>query len=789
MAGYQPGVPREPGMRTPVGDLGAPAKAQQELGAAEAGMGREMETLGLQQEAKNEAERKRLEAAAKAEQAQQDTLRAEDAYNQLRNRQLDLTTGEGGFTTLKGAQAVNQPILKTYSEQFDQSAQEIAAGLANDDQRTLFSRRAAVASLQFKEGILHHVIAENNTYGTQVFNGLVETETRSATDNWQNPASVMTSIERVNAGIKLRAERGGWPDDYANAVRLKEDGGIHNAVISQALASGNIAYAQQWFEDHKEDVDKATAVKLETAVRDGTQRQLSANYTSMLLQAHDSPKALTELEKRVTADQTLDDTRRNALIGQIMGRRETLNNALDRQYDRAERQNDRAQLRQERAISRGVDAIRTNLSYGEPSMQQLEPLITAAKGTPMESEVAGLVNTVNATRQFRMANPIQQETFLTQLRAAARTDPTKVDAQTINTLQGIFDGQQRQLKESGVKFVVQQGLVDPNNPAVAPLDPTKPDTMGKTLPLRLQLARAITDQYGAPMKPLTPEEADAAKATLALGNIDQRRDWFSKLAGATGNDTKGYAAVMAQIAPDQPVLAIAGIAANRRYDAGQGKLVADLMLRGEAILNPPRTADGKPDTGKLLPMPNDAKMRLDFDNTVREAFADNANARSDYYQAARAIYAAKSSTAGDKDTTVLDSDRWQESIRLATGGIDSYNGKRVVLPWGKTLGEFRDGLNDRINLVASNGRLPDGVTPSRLRDLPVQPIGDGRYVFRAGDSVVMEKPAPGKTPRPLVIDFNQAPAWIPSGGMVPTTPTADELGNAKDVYRGRVKQK
>jgi hypothetical protein len=77
---------------------------------------------------------------------------------------------------------------------------------------------------------------------------------------------------------------------------------------------------------------------------------------------------------------------------------------------------------------------------------------------------------------------------------------------------------------------------------------------------------------------------------------------------------------MAQIAPDQPVLAMAGIAANRRYDDGQGKLVADLMLRGQEILNPNRgRRRPKPDKGTLIPMPAEQKMRLDFDNYVRDA--------------------------------------------------------------------------------------------------------------------------------------------------------------------------
>lgn len=742
VATIDPKAPAAPQLRTPIGANDDEARAKMKLGAEEIALGGTIEGMSNAWIANNEAEAKRLSLAAAHEQERQDTLRAEDAYNNLRNRQLDLTTGQGGYATLKGGAAVNQPILKTYTEQFEGAAQEISQGLGNDQQRQLFARRAAVAQLQFKEGILHHVIAENDTYSTEVFKGIVETETRAAVTNWASAPDVNTSVERVNAAVAARAERGNWPAQYTEAVRLKEVGDIHAAVIGEAIATGNIAYAQGWFKDHQAEIDKPTATRLEQAVRDGTQRQKAATYQSMFLQAHDSLPGLSELERRVQADGTLDDTRKNALIGSILGRRDTLNASLDRQ----DAKNERAQARREHQIERSIDRVRGMLAYGEPSMEQLEPLITASRGTALAPEVSALINTANATRQFRFAPAIVQENMLTQLRATARTDPTKVDVQMLNTLQGIYDGQQRQLKESGIKFVVGQGLVRPDNPAVAPLDTSAPQKMA-SLPARLQLARAITEQYpGTPLKPLTPEEKDTAVATLSAGTTAQRRDWFAQLASAAGDDLKGYAAVVAQIAPDKPVLAIAGIAANRRYDDGQGKLVADLMLRGEEILNPPPRADGKPDGGKLLPMPAEQKMRLDFDNTVRDAFAGNPRARSDYYQAARAIYAARSIDAGDKDTTVLNGDRWAESMRLAMGPIENYNGRRTVLPWGMTIGKFKDGLSDRVNLLASAGKLPEGLTPGRLRDLPLEPVGDGKYVFRSGDSVIVESSA---RPHPL----------------------------------------
>ena len=67
-------------------------------------------------------------------------------------------------------------------------------------------------------------------------------------------------------------------------------------------------------------------------------------------------------------------------------------------------------------------------------------------------------------------------------------------------------------------------------------------------------------------------------------------------------------------------------------------------------------------------------------------------------------------------------------------------------------GDFRRGLNDRIEDIAASGRLAQGVTASQLRNLPLHPIGDGRYNFKSGNSVIVDKNG-----QDLVVNFNLEP--------------------------------
>src|SRR5690606_17542964 len=79
------------------------------------------------------------------EQAYADELRVEDAVNQLRERQLDLTLGQqNGFTNVKGRNVLpgqdGQGLSQRYTQQFEDVARELEGTLANDAQKALFRR-------------------------------------------------------------------------------------------------------------------------------------------------------------------------------------------------------------------------------------------------------------------------------------------------------------------------------------------------------------------------------------------------------------------------------------------------------------------------------------------------------------------------------------------------------------------------------------------------------------------------------------------------------------------------
>lgn len=684
-----------------------------------------------------------MQRTIKVEQDRIDHLRSEEAFTKVREQQMNLTAGEqDGFTRVRGSAAVSGKLLETYTRRLDDTAKGIEEGLANDQQRERFRLRyEGIARQQFTNGLLDHLRREGEVYDKEVFDGTVMTELRSVTANWNRPNDVALSLERMTGETRRRAERLGWAPEYTEAVIQQNAGKAHSAIIGQAIASGDWVYAQNWYQEHKQDVDPQTAKQLERVVEDATQKQLTNGYQADFLASRDNPRSLESLERRVLADRDLDDARKNALVGRIQSRAETLAARAERDV-----------ARRERLIGRQITEINsTTLAGYEPNAEQLTQIVSAAKGTDLEADARQAVALANATGRFRIMDPVRQADYLAQLEAEVRKDPGKFDVKWVNAFRSIHESQRRAATEAPVSFAIRQGLVAPDSPAAQPLDLSKPDTLGDQLAARYALGRDMAQKYSVPFKPLNPEEVALVTSTLQNGSAATKSQWFAGLARSSRGDMEGYKAAVAQIAPDDPVTAIGGVYAGRSYQTadgeiviGRGRQVSDLIFSGQSILRPNRKEDGQT-KGGLWPMPKGADektMDTMFRDAEGNAFAGLERVRSDYQQTARAIYAKLTVDAGDSSGT-LNPDRWRQSIKLATGGFTEIKGKRVMLPYGHDEASFRDGLRQRVDALVESGQVTKE-TGQKLRDLPLEMAGDGRYVFRSGDSVVLTTPAYGK---------------------------------------------
>jgi hypothetical protein len=665
----------------------------------------------------------KLESHMKVEQEKADAIRAEEALTALRQRQLDLTYGdEEGFTHKKGSEAVNTNLHKNYREKLADAARALEHQLQTDGAKQKFRSRALFVGQQYEESILRHVTSERKIWEKQTVDGITDVETQAATRQWNDPTAVATSLTRIKGAVENYLATA--PEEERKAEVLKRHQKVHAGVLGQMLVAERYVDAKNYLEQNRQDIDPATAKTVAKTTEDAAQKQLGNAYRAFYLRVQDDPTMLKQLHHVVTNDERLDEARKNVLINQI----QTQQTRLDRKIEIA---NDKAM----RVLQKQIDAVNSATLSGFPqTTENLLPLLSAAKGTELEGEASRALALANATEKFRLATPGAQEATISQAEALIRRDPGKFDIRTLQAFKTIHEAQKKAIKEDPQSFAVSQGLF----PA-ALVDLSKPAEQGPAIAERASRAAVMRDRYNAPPKILTEEEVGTVTNFLRQASTQQKRDWFSGVATATQGQREAYRSIMGQIAPDNPPLAIAGVLAARSEP--QAKATADAILRGLAILNPGRKEDGKPEGGKLWPMPSGTEKKAmddEFASREGDAFAGRPQARSDYYQTALALYAAKASEAGITDGK-YDKKLWREAIDQATGGIVQYRGKSVLKPWGMGEDQFVDAVRARIDAFEVGGLL-DPDTATRAKRLPLEMIGDGRYVLRAGDAALSYTP-------------------------------------------------
>lgn len=191
-----------------------------------------------------------------------DQIRAEEAFNKLREAQNTLTYGNGkdetGAVNIKAGNVFNrtQPLGQEYMARFDKAAQEIEAGLSSDNQKRMFQRATGRAKLEFGGTLARHEAAEGNTYRESVYKGVIESETEHVAKNFTDPDAVAQSIERVKANTRGYAQRQGMAADQQDMAVKDAVSSMHMLVIQRKLdgdptkgVSADPAGAKQYYQD------------------------------------------------------------------------------------------------------------------------------------------------------------------------------------------------------------------------------------------------------------------------------------------------------------------------------------------------------------------------------------------------------------------------------------------------------------------------------------------------------------------------------------------------------------
>ncbi|WP_414488085.1 hypothetical protein [Stenotrophomonas maltophilia] len=450
------------------------------------------------------------------------------------------------------------------------------------------------------------------------------------------------------------------------------------------------------------------------ALQDFYDRNWTSQATQRAIFNREDPAGLKSLETDLSSSDgfyadKLDPEKRNALLSQVMTRQQTLVDRAERAADRIDAKAQRVLGQIDRQIASAVPATPEMWTAWADSMKGASPDVRAEfdQRVAEEKEVQKVLRMPTA----------QQQTYLQKAEAELATAGGTVQRkENLARTRSAIEAAQKQLDEAPLLFNASRegGEVEPLNLA-ALASPADAWEVGAQLQNRAATIDGMRKRYGTQvqMAVLLPQEVQALGEQLKQGTSRQQAEMLSQLRTATMDD-KVFNAAMKQLAPEQPVVAYAGMLATRERaqvtlqkhmfradEAANGRDVAATMLEGNRLLQ------GKGDF--KFPLPPEKEFRDQFTRDTGALFAGRPGAADVAMQAVRAFYTGQSAADGDHSAEV-NSDRMKKAITASLGEVVDVNGRGEVLaPWGMGSDTFEDQAEQAFTESAKAAGLPDSV--------------------------------------------------------------------------------
>lgn len=315
-------------------------------------------------------------------------------------------------------------------------------------------------------------------------------------------------------------------------------------------------------------------------------------------------------------------------------------------------------------------------------------------------------------------------------------------AAAFDHVQAAADEVIKQRKADPIQFSLSSGQTKP-------IDMSNQNNFGQSIGLRASQVSELARAYGTPLTFFSKEEERQIGKFFRDAPVSQQSAYLDTIHKSTGGG-KPYMAALQQISANAPSAAVAGILMDK-----PGGVVAEKNWFNPDVSVSPSTASQTILAGaaarkgskeaKGITMPKENDMRLEFINTVKDAFAGDAQGASMAYDVAKDYYAGVMAQKGDLSGE-LDSDVWKQAINVATGGVHDYNGMgNVLLPWGMSSEQFDKEVNQawETQVTGAGVKAPPG-------QYGLQSYGDSQYLVKLGTGYLLKQDG-----TPVVIDLTQ----------------------------------
>lgn len=211
---------------------------------------------------------------------QANQVRINEAMNAAVQKRLHYTydTNEG-YLSLKGAAALERPDKKSLDDEYSEKLQKdfagISAGLGNDAQRQMFKQQSDQMLGQFKGSLQEHVAKEFQSHQISVQDGTADVAFNQIASGWDKPEEVAQGIGAIKAAVYEKGRLTGASAQQIEANTVAALSPAHMAVLTSALGSGKVAYANEYFAQNKDSLTPEARLRATAALEQGTNEMVA----------------------------------------------------------------------------------------------------------------------------------------------------------------------------------------------------------------------------------------------------------------------------------------------------------------------------------------------------------------------------------------------------------------------------------------------------------------------------------------------------------------------------------
>jgi soluble lytic murein transglycosylase len=230
-------------------------------------------------------------------------VRVDAALNQVRQQQQALTYDpQNGYLAKRGAAALDPDPLdrllpQQYGEQLTDVINKAAEGLANDDQRRVFTQQAAQIHTQFSAGVESHMLQEYRSFGLETQQGTIKLAADAARRNWSNPDIIASQVKSAQAAVWKAGQISGEPGNLTEAKIKETTSAIHAGVIQAALDDNNPAYALGYIDSKKNEMTADDLLRANALVKADMRARVATTTAQNAMSSLQSKLAPTDTDQ------------------------------------------------------------------------------------------------------------------------------------------------------------------------------------------------------------------------------------------------------------------------------------------------------------------------------------------------------------------------------------------------------------------------------------------------------------------------------------------------------------